>query len=72
VEVARRNEQRYQVDGKVSLFCGDLYEPFRDHREAADMSSATRPYVPTTSLKKQTGRTSTTNRLSPSTVGHMD
>ncbi len=29
VEVARRNVQKHQVDGRVSLFCGDLYEPFR-------------------------------------------
>jgi len=52
VEVARRNMQRYQVDGKVSLFCGDLYEPFRDHREAADIVICNPPYIPTTSLKK--------------------
>ena len=52
LEVARRNVQRYQVDGKVSLFCGDLYEPFRDHREAADMVICNPPYIPTTSLKK--------------------
>jgi len=52
VEVARRNVQRYQVDGKVSLFCGDLYEPFRDHREAADIVICNPPYIPTTSLKK--------------------
>lgn len=52
VEVARRNVQKYQVDGKVSLFCGDLYEPFREHQGAVDMVLCNPPYIPTTSLKK--------------------
>ena len=52
VEVARRNVQKYQVDGSVSLFCGDLYEPFREHQDAVDMVLCNPPYIPTTSLKK--------------------
>ena len=52
VEVARRNVQKYQTDGNVSLFCGDLYEPFRDHQGAVDMVVCNPPYIPTTSLKK--------------------
>ena len=52
VEVARRNVQKYQVDGSVSLFCGDLYEPFREHQGTADMVLCNPPYIPTTSLKK--------------------
>ena len=52
VEVARRNVQKYQVDGKVSLFCGDLYEPFRKHQGAVDMVLCNPPYIPTTSLKR--------------------
>jgi len=52
VEVARRNVQKYQVDGRVSLFCGDLYEPFREYQGAADMVLCNPPYIPTTSLKK--------------------
>ena len=52
VEVARRNVQKYQADGKVSLFCGDLYEPFREHQGAVDMILCNPPYIPTTSLKK--------------------
>lgn len=52
VEVARRNVQKYEVDGKVSLFCGDLYEPFREHKGAVDMVLCNPPYIPTTSLKK--------------------
>jgi len=52
VEVARRNVQKYQVDGRVSLFCGDLYEPFREHQGTADMVLCNPPYIPTTSLKK--------------------
>jgi len=52
VEVARRNVQKYQVDGSVSLFCGDLYEPFREHQGAADMVICNPPYIPTSSLKK--------------------
>jgi len=52
VEVARRNVQKHQVDGRVSLFCGDLYEPFREHQGTADMVLCNPPYIPTTSLKK--------------------
>jgi len=52
VDVARRNVQKYQADGKVSLFCGDLYEPFREHQGAVDMVLCNPPYIPTTSLKK--------------------
>lgn len=52
VEVARRNVKKYKTDGKVSLFCGDLYEPFRDHQGAVDMVVCNPPYIPTTSLKK--------------------
>ena len=52
VEVARRNVQKHEVDGKVSLFCGDLYEPFRNHKGVADMILCNPPYIPTTSLKK--------------------
>lgn len=52
VEVARRNVQKYQADGKVLLFCGDLYEPFREHQGAVDMVLCNPPYIPTTSLKK--------------------
>ena len=52
VEVARRNLQKHQVDGRVSLFCGDLYEPFREHQGTADMVLCNPPYIPTTSLKK--------------------
>jgi len=52
VEVARRNVQKYQADGKVSLFCGDLYGPFREYQGAVDMVLCNPPYIPTTSLKK--------------------
>jgi len=52
VEVARLNVQKYQTDSKVSLFCGDLYEPFRDHQGAIDVVVCNPPYIPTTSLKK--------------------
>jgi len=52
VEVARRNVRRYEVEGKVSLYCGDLYEPFRDHQGAVDMVVCNPPYIPTTSLKR--------------------
>ena len=52
VEVARRNVQKYQAEGKVSLFCGDLYEPFSEHRGDADLVLCNPPYIPTTSLKK--------------------
>jgi len=52
VDIARKNAERFGVQGKVTLFCGDLFEPFPDHREKTDMVICNPPYIPSTSLKK--------------------
>jgi release factor glutamine methyltransferase len=52
VEIARRNVRKFNVQEKVSLFCGDLFEPFADYIGKTDMVISNPPYIPTTSLKK--------------------
>ena len=52
VEVARRNVEKHQAGSKVSLFCGDLFEPFHDYQYCVDIVICNPPYIPTTSLKK--------------------
>lgn len=54
IAVAQRNVDKFQVGEKVSLFCGDMFAPFRDPRYqgAIDMVICNPPYIPTTSLCK--------------------
>lgn len=52
VGVARLNVEKYQMDSKVTLRCGDLYEPFGDVQGNTDMVICNPPYIPTSSLKK--------------------
>jgi release factor glutamine methyltransferase len=52
LEIARLNVQRFNVDGKVELLCGDLFEPFGEHQGNVDMVICNPPYIPTASLKK--------------------
>jgi release factor glutamine methyltransferase len=52
VEIARRNVHKFDVDEKVELFCGDLFQPFGDHQGNVDMVICNPPYIPTSSLKK--------------------
>ncbi len=52
VEVARRNVHKFNLQEKVQLYCGDLYEPFHEHRGKVDVVICNPPYIPTTSLKK--------------------
>lgn len=52
VEVARKNVQKFNLEEKVALYCGDLYEPFNEYRGKTDIVICNPPYIPTTSLKK--------------------
>jgi release factor glutamine methyltransferase len=52
VEIAKKNADRFDADRKVSLFCGDLFEPFTGYQGKTDMVICNPPYIPTTSLKK--------------------
>jgi release factor glutamine methyltransferase len=51
VEIAHRNFQKFNLQEKLMLFCGDLFEPFNDYQGNADMVICNPPYIPTTSLK---------------------
>jgi release factor glutamine methyltransferase len=52
VEIAKKNADRFDADKKVSLFCGDLFEPFTEYNGKTDMVICNPPYIPSTSLKK--------------------
>jgi release factor glutamine methyltransferase len=52
VEIAKKNADRFDTHRKVSLFCGDLFEPFTEYQGKTDMVICNPPYIPTTSLKK--------------------
>ena len=54
VEVARRNVERFGLAGRVSLFCGDLFEPMREAglEGGADIVVCNPPYIPTGSLER--------------------
>ena len=52
VEVARKNVTNFGAQDKVSLFCGDLFEPFKDYEGKIDVVICNPPYIPTSSLKK--------------------
>ncbi len=52
VEIARKNVQKFDVQDKVTLFCGDLFEPFKDYEGKTDLVICNPPYIPTSSLKK--------------------
>ncbi len=52
VEIAGKNVHRFNVQKRVSLFRGDLFEPFRAYQGKVDVVICNPPYIPTTSLKK--------------------
>lgn len=52
VEIARRNVHKFDLQEKLMLFCGDLFEPYNDYQGNADMVICNPPYIPTTSLNK--------------------
>ena len=52
VDIAKKNVERFGVQKKVALFCGDLFDPFPDHKNDTDMIVCNPPYIPSTSLRK--------------------
>jgi release factor glutamine methyltransferase len=54
VNVARRNVDLYDLGSRISLLCGDLFEPFEGlvSDENIDMVICNPPYIPTKSLEK--------------------
>lgn len=51
-EIAKKNVAKFDAHEKVSIFCGDLFEPFTGFQGKTDMVLCNPPYIPTTSLKK--------------------
>ncbi|MBU1043560.1 MAG: peptide chain release factor N(5)-glutamine methyltransferase [Candidatus Omnitrophica bacterium] len=54
VEVAQKNVNRFNLQEKVSLFCGDLFAPFQtaEYSGKIDIVVCNPPYIPTSSLSK--------------------
>jgi len=52
VEIAKKNISRFNVGNRVTVACGDLFDPFADYQDKTDMVICNPPYIPTTSLKK--------------------
>lgn len=54
VKVARDNVNRFNLQDRVSLFCGDLFSPFKgaQYEGQIDMVVCNPPYIPTGSLRK--------------------
>lgn len=53
VAVARKNIEKYHLSDRITLFQGDLFEPFKCHDLAGkiDIVVCNPPYIPSTSLK---------------------
>lgn len=54
VDVAKRNVSRFNLQERVSLFCGDLLSPFKgaEYKGNIDIIVCNPPYIPTGSLSK--------------------
>ncbi len=54
VELAHRQAAKFGVQDRVSLFCGDLYEPLlaAGYRGKVDLVVCNPPYLPTSTLEK--------------------
>jgi release factor glutamine methyltransferase len=54
VMIAKRNVDNFFLKGRVSIFCGDLFAPFRELgcEEGIDLVVCNPPYIPTGSLCK--------------------
>jgi release factor glutamine methyltransferase len=54
IGLARSNVDRYNLQSRISLFCGDLFEPLSNdgHQGSVDMVVCNPPYIPTASLAK--------------------
>jgi len=53
IEVAKKNVDAFNVQDKMSLFCGDLFAPFVEagYHGKIDLIVSNPPYIPTSSLK---------------------
>lgn len=62
IEIARKNVNKFVLQKRVSLFCGDLLSPFHNlgYEEKIDVVVCNPPYIPTGSLPK----------LSPEIIDH--
>jgi len=54
VEVARKNIEKYNLGGRITLACGDLFEPFieKGYEGKIDVVLCNPPYIPTASIEK--------------------
>jgi len=54
IDIARKNVEKFNLERRISLFCGDLFSPFRGmgYEEKIDMVVCNPPYIPTGTLKK--------------------
>jgi len=54
IEVAQKNVNKFNLQERVSLFCGDLFSPFHGlgYEEKIDLVTCNPPYIPTASLLK--------------------
>lgn len=54
VEIAQKNVNKFNLKSRVSLFCGDLFEPFQnmEYKGNVDLVVCNPPYFPTGSLNK--------------------
>ncbi|MFW5692778.1 MAG: peptide chain release factor N(5)-glutamine methyltransferase [Thermoguttaceae bacterium] len=54
VELARRQAAKFGVQDRLSIFCGDLYEPLlaAGYRGKVDLVVCNPPYLPTSTLEK--------------------
>lgn len=62
IEIAQKNVNKFNLQERVSLFCGDLFSPFHGlgYEEKIDLVICNPPYIPTASLTK----------LSPEIIDH--
>lgn len=54
LEIARMNVRRFDLEHKISLFSGDLFEPFNnsDFERKGDIIVSNPPYIPSNSVEK--------------------
>lgn len=54
VEIARRNVVKFELEERIKLFCGDLFDALQGHgyEETVDIVVCNPPYIPTGSLPK--------------------
>jgi release factor glutamine methyltransferase len=54
IEIAQKNVNKFNLQQRISLFCGDLFSPINDlgYEEKIDVIVCNPPYIPTGSLSK--------------------